>query len=282
MKQNKVPLILRVIRWSFPKLEFISAPLALSFFERIFFTPFRYKTPIKELETESLASTFHIDLEGKAIKAYEWGEAAKPYVLVIHGWAGRATQFRKFIPVFNNNGYNVIGFDGPAHGRSEGKKTNLFEFEAVLKKIIELKGIPVGIIAHSFGGGVALMAIMNGLKVKKLINIASPTISNEIIKTYLKAINGSWKTGERFKELIQKKHGKPFEEFTAMHFIKHITDLKLLLVHDKDDDNVLIIQAEELIKQYPQAKLLATKGLGHNRILKDDAVIQACLDFIRE
>jgi hypothetical protein len=156
MKQNKAPFILRVIRWSFPKLEFISAPLALSFFERIFFTPFKYKTPIKELETESLASTFQIDLEGKAIQGYEWGEAAKPYVLVIHGWAGRATQFRKFIPVFNNNGYNVIGFDGPAHGRSEGKKTNLFEFEAVLKKIIEQKGMPVAIIAHSFGGGAAL------------------------------------------------------------------------------------------------------------------------------
>ncbi len=282
MKRRKIPYILNAIQWSFPKLELLSTKLAVSFFEKIFFTPFRYRTPEKELETESLARSFKINSDGKSIQAYEWGDEGTPYVLVIHGWAGRATQFRKFIPVFNNSGYRIIGFDGPAHGRSEGKKTNLFEFEAVLIKLIKLKGAPAGIIAHSFGGGAALMAIMNGLPVKKLINIASPTMSDEIIKTYLKAIHGSWETGKRFKELVLKKYGKPFEEFTAMHFIKHITDLELLIVHDVDDENVSIIQAEELVKQYPKAKLLTTHGLGHNRILKEDAVIQAGLDFIRK
>jgi hypothetical protein len=117
--------------------------------------------------------------------------------------------------------------------------------------------------------------------VKKLINIASPTIADEIVKSYLNAIGGSWKTGAAFKELIHRKYGKPFEEFTAMHFIKEINDLSLLLVHDVDDKDVSIIQAEELIKAYPKGRLLKTQGLGHNRVLKDDAVISACLDFIR-
>lgn len=282
MKRNKIPLILRIIRWSFPKLEFVSPIWAVSFFEKIFFTPFKYRTPAKELEIESLAQPFKIISDGKSIQAYEWGDADKPYVLIIHGWAGRATQLRKFIPVFNNNGYRIIGFDGPAHGRSEGKRATLFEFEAVLIKIIELKGVPAGIIAHSFGGGVALLSIMNGLKVNRLINIASPTMADEIVKTYLKAINGSWKTGKRFKDLILNKFGRPFEDFTALHFIKYITDLDLLLVHDIDDDNVSIMQAEELVRQYPSAKFLKTQGLGHTRILKDDAVIQSCLDFVRK
>lgn len=279
MRTNKIPFLLKLVRWIFPKLELVSTKLAVSYFERIFFTPLRYKTPYKEREFESSAQFFEIEWK-KRIQGYEWGDSVKPYVLVIHGWAGRATQFRKFIPALIEDGYSIVGFDGPAHGRSEGKKTNLYEFEEVLKKIVEMKGAPVAVIAHSFGGGAALYAIMQGLPVKKLINIASPTIADEIVKSYLNAIDGSWKTGIAFKKLIHKEYGKPFEEFTAMHFIKEIKDLDLLLVHDADDKDVLIIQAEELIKAYPKGKLITTHGLGHNRVLKDDKVISACLDFI--
>lgn len=280
MRTNKVPFILKLVRWVFPKLEWLSTRWAVTYFEKIFFTPLRYKTPYKEKDLESVAHFFDIDWKRK-VQGYEWGDSTKPYVLVIHGWAGRATQFRKFIPALIESGYKVIGFDGPSHGRSEGKKTNLYEFEEVIKKIVELKGTPMAVIAHSFGGGAALYAIMQGLPVKKLINIASPTIADEIVKSYLNAIGGSWKTGAAFKKLIHKKYGKPFEEFTAMHFIKEINDLSLLLVHDVDDKDVSIIQAEELIKAYPKGRLIKTQGLGHNRVLKDDKVIFACLDFIK-
>jgi pimeloyl-ACP methyl ester carboxylesterase len=261
-------------------LEWISTRLAVIYFEKIFFTPLRYKTPHKEKEFESSASLFNIESNGKLIQGYEWGASTNPYVLVIHGWAGRATQFRKFIPALLDNGLRIVGFDGPAHGRSQGTKTNLYEFEEVLKNIISVKGAPIAVIAHSFGGGVALFAVMQGLAIKKLINIASPTMADEIVKSYLKAIGGSWKTGLAFKKLIHNKYGKPFEEFTAMHFIKEIDDLDLLLVHDSDDNDVPIIQAQELIKAYPKGKLITTHGLGHNRILKDDKVIADCLDFI--
>jgi pimeloyl-ACP methyl ester carboxylesterase len=215
------------------------------------------------------------------VQCYQWGDETKPYVLVVHGWAGRSTQFRCFIPQFGKAGYRVIGFDGPAHGKSEGKRTSIAEFEEVMKKISQLKGSPEAIIAHSFGGGASLYAISNGLPVKKLINIASPTIADLIIQNYLKAIGGSWKTGENFKKLIQKRHGKSFDEFTALYMIKHVPqDLKLMLVNDEDDKDVEIFHSHELIKAFPSARLLATKGLGHNRILRDDKVIAECVNFV--
>jgi pimeloyl-ACP methyl ester carboxylesterase len=54
-----------------------------------------------------------------------------------------------------------------------------------------------------------------------------------------------------------------------------------MLVHDEGDTDVPIIQAEKLAEKYP-VKFLRTSGLGHNRILKDDAVIKAALDFIKK
>jgi pimeloyl-ACP methyl ester carboxylesterase len=281
LKKHKTPFIITFIRWVFPKLEKISPWLATVYFERIFFTPFRYTATDKEKEFELSATKSTILVDGKNIQAYEWGSQEHPYVIVVHGWAGRATQFRKFVPIFNEAGFRVYGFDGPAHGKSEGKRTTIVEFEHVLKRIVEVKGIPAGIIAHSFGGGASIFAIRNGLPVTKLISIASPTMSDEIIRSYLNAIGGSWPTGVRFKELIQKRYGKPFEEFTASFAIKHILTLELLLIHDTEDRDVSIMQAQEMVKLYSKAKLITTQGLGHNRILKDDVVVANCLDFIK-
>ncbi|HRG78475.1 MAG TPA: alpha/beta hydrolase [Cyclobacteriaceae bacterium] len=280
-KPIKIPLAFRIIRWGFPKLEKISTRLSGWYFEKIFFTPFRYKTPDKELEAVTTAKLFSVIAAGKKIQCYQWGEDSKPYVLVVHGWAGRSTQFRKFIPQFNEAGYRIIGFDGPAHGKSEGKRTSIAEFEEVMKSIASVKGYPEAIIAHSFGGGASLFAIAKGFPVKKLINIASPTIADRIIQSYLKAIGGSWKTAENFKALIKHRHGKSFEEFTALSLIRQVpSDLNLMLVHDEEDKEVEIIHVHELIKVFPSARLLATKGLGHNRILKDEKVISACVDFV--
>ncbi|MDZ7649373.1 MAG: alpha/beta hydrolase [Cytophagales bacterium] len=99
--------------------------MAVTYFEKIFFTPIRYKATLKEHACELLANKEKIHCDGKKIQTYEWGNPDNPYVLVIHGWAGRATQFRKFVPVFNEAGFRILGFDGPAHGQSTGKEADI-------------------------------------------------------------------------------------------------------------------------------------------------------------
>jgi predicted alpha/beta hydrolase family esterase len=151
-------------------------------------------------------------------------------------------------------------------------------FQALLQKL----GAPAAVITHSFGGAAVLYAMMNGLPVKKLINIASPAMEDEILKTYLRAINGSWVSAERFKDYVVKSTGKTFEQFTARYAVQRLPHLiDFLMVQDADDEEVLMMHAEELLKVYPSAKLFKTSGLGHNRVLKDDQVIQACVQFIK-
>jgi pimeloyl-ACP methyl ester carboxylesterase len=281
VKKAKVPFLLRVVRWGFPKLEVIASWLAKKYFIRIFFTPLNYKVPEKELVVEKKASKFEVYLDGKRIQCYSWGEG--PVVLVAHGWAGRATQFRKFIEPFAKAGFKVVGFDGPAHGRSQGTSTHIVEFENVHKMIFAKVGMPVAIIAHSFGGAAILYSAMKGLPVKKLINIASPSIGDEVINTYLRAINGSQRTGKFFKEYILQRYGKPFNEFSSLYFVQHLPQpIEILLVHDEDDTEVTLDHATELMRVYPSAQLYQTKGLGHTRILKDDDVINRCVTFVKE
>jgi len=280
-KKNKTPFFLRIIPKVFPLIESLAPGLAKRFFVFLFFTPFKYEATEKEKKAETFGEKFSMVVDGKRIQCYRWGDGKK-VVLVVHGWAGRATQFRRFVKPLLKEGFQVVGFDGPAHGKSEGKNTNPQEFRAVIEQLVKQLGNVSSIITHSFGGVATLYAVANGLPVRTVINIASPTISDEIVNTYLRAIGGSAKTGEAFKTYVLEKTGKPFSEFSALTFIKSAPpDLKLLLVHDEDDKEVSLTHPKELLKIFPQGELLQTKGLGHSRILKDQNVIHNVVTFIQ-
>lgn len=281
-RKDNTPGLIRLVQWLFPKLERWAPFLAQRIFRLVFYFPVGYRIPDKEKVAESHAKLFSIYATGKKIQGYRWGEEEKPYILLVHGWAGRAAQFRKFIKPLQASGYQVIGLDGPAHGKSEGTKTTILGFEQMFLEAFSKLGEPAGIITHSFGGAAIIFASMNGLPVKKLVNIASPSIADEILKTYLRAINGSWPSAEKFKEFVLKKTGKRFEEFTALHAIRHLPGpIDLLMIHDEGDEDVFILHAEELLKVYPSAKLIKTSGLGHTRILKDERVISKTIEFLR-
>ena len=193
LKKDKTPTLLKVIRSLYPVVEKVFPILAYRYFIHVFFTPLHYAVPEKEKAIADKAEKFSFQAAGKNIQAYRWGEG--PIVVFVHGWAGRGTQFRKFIERFTLKGFQVVTFDGPAHGRSEGKSTNLNEFKDTLHQLFKLlPEQPTAVVTHSFGGVATLYAIMNGLPVTRLINIASPTIGDEIINTFLRAIHGTAKT----------------------------------------------------------------------------------------
>src|SRR5204863_4540217 len=134
--------------------------LAQRIFRLVFYVPLHYAVPEKEKEAEKSAALFRLDVDGKKIQFYSWGAKSHSYVLLIHGWAGRATQFRKFIKPINQAGLRVVGFDGPAHGKSQGSQVTLGEFEGVWQKIFDQMGCPTVISTHWFGGSVGWYSAM--------------------------------------------------------------------------------------------------------------------------
>lgn len=277
-RKDHTPMILRFIRWWFPKAERFAPGFAAKYFRKIFFTPLRYKTPLKELPVLESATLFTVTFDGKRIQGYSWGSG--PAVLLLHGWAGRATQFSKFIPALTNAGFRAIAFDGPGHGQSEGRQTNILEFCEVIRKVYEQFN-PIGTVAHSFGGVAMIYSCTQGVPVKKLVTIASPSIGDEVINTYLRAINGSAPTGNAFKQHLLATYGKSFDEFSSLHLVKHLASpLQLLIVQDDDDKEVIPRHATALKEAYPAAELYQTSGLGHTRILRDEDVISKSIEFL--
>src|SRR5262245_43161631 len=128
------------MRWLFPLVERWAPFIAQRLFRLVFYVPVGYQVPEKEREAEKIAKKFTIQVAGKRIQLYSWGDESRPVVLVVHGWAGRATQFRKFYVPINAAGFRMVGFDGPAHGRSSGLKTSILEFEEVLRAVFGAVG----------------------------------------------------------------------------------------------------------------------------------------------
>lgn len=277
-RKIKLPLALKWIQWIYPKTEALAPQWAYKWFVKLFFSPPRYPIPDHEQDIIRQAKRFTVLLPTQSVKCYSWGEG--PAVLFVHGWAGRASQFKTFITSFTQSGYQVISFDAPAHGLTKGKQTTIIEFKDVILEL-EKKFKIQGIVAHSLGGGASLFALSEGLKVNKLITIATPTIADEILNEFASRINASYQAINYFKKQMVMMFNRQFHEVMSDHFVtrlKHPIDW--LIIHDEDDKEVSLKNADRLHEVYPSSKIIKTSGLGHGRILRDEKVIQECLKFI--
>lgn len=281
-RSKKLPLPLRLIRWAFPKLERLAPELATKWAWRLFFTPIRFKAPKKEVEAALKAHQFEFEGGQQTIQGYEWGSGEK-VVLLLHGWAGRGPQLHHFIEPLNELGFKVVAIDGPAHGKSSGKSTHILHYADAILQLEKLYPNVEAIISHSFGGAASIQAIRLGLNINKLITIGTPTIGDYIISDFLRRINGSPRSGERFKQNIVKQFNRTFDEFSVMNSIEQVKGkMDMLMIHDRDDREVPIHHAQDLQSKAPWVQLHITEGLGHMRILKDKSVIEECCAFVKE
>ena len=267
------PLPLRILRAVYPVLEKTIPGIAFQIAFRLFFTPIRYATPNRELPIQEKAKKFTAKIKGKRTQFYSWGDEQNPLAIVVHGWMGRASQFYKLVDSFLARNYHVVGFDGPAHGASAGRATNIMEFAEAINIISEKFGPIHCAMGHSFGGITILNAIERGTSIDNVILIATPTIAGDLIKQFEEKINASPATGERFLKEVNNRYGISFEYMSASEIIKRINPQNLLLVHDENDRDVPIAHARLMKELYPEAQTIFTDGLGHTRILRNDMVI---------
>jgi hypothetical protein len=286
MKKNNAqsignPLPLRIMRTVYPVLEKTMPKIAFKIAFHLFFMPIKYKAPKRELPVIAKSTLFDTKINGKRTQFYSWGTPGNPLAIVVHGWMGRASQFYKLIDTLLENNYHVVGFDGPAHGASSGRKTNMYEFTDAINFIAGKYGPIKCAIGHSFGGITILNTIDMGQKIENVVLIATPSIGSDMITQFEEKINASPETGKRFLKEVLDRYDIAFENMCASEIIKRINVDCLLLVHDENDRDVSIAHSELLKKLKPSAMTHFTKGLGHTRILRNDDVINMITSKIK-
>ena len=158
------------LRISFTILEKFSPFLTSRIASFLFFTPIRFKTPIQEQAYFKSAKIKTISYKNNKVKVYEWGESTKA-VLLIHGWAGRATQVAHLVEPLIAAGYKAYSFDAPGHGNSNGRHTHFLEFSEIIIELNKQFYDIESIIGHSMGGSACIHAITQGFNPKKCVII---------------------------------------------------------------------------------------------------------------
>ena len=279
-KQAQVIEIPKAILLTAKFLQAVSPSLTTKFAAKLFTTPIRHKLPKRELhmERDSIQKSIVIPEIQKEIVVYEYGKSDKK-VLLVHGWSGRGTQLVKIADELLKMGYMTISFDAPAHGKSKGNSSIMIEFIASILEIEKQYGPFEFAIGHSLGGMSVLNAIKQNLQVKKAVIIGSGDIIQDIIDDFICKLQLKPEYGIKLRDHFEAKFGGKMDDYSAYKAAEK-TEIPVLVIHDKDDDDVSVKAAYNIQKHLKQSEIMITEGLGHRKILGDETVIQKIREFI--
>lgn len=277
----KMPLALRFFRSVFPVLENVVPFAAKKTATHFFYVPLKFKTPQKEYSVLSKAKLFTFQVEGIKSQGYYWQGGSK-LIILVHGWAGRATQYYMLIPKLLEKGFSVASFDAVGHGKSEGKESSVLKFAEGIQQIAALYGKPYAVIGHSLGGVASILATNENLGNSKLITISAPTLADDILKSFRHRLNGSAKVDKWLRDKVREEYSFEFDDYSAVKLAKELKPLPYLIIHDEKDREAGIFHAKALAKVASFASTYYTHGNGHTRILTSEAVIDKIITFLKE
>lgn len=262
-------------------LQFISLRLVTRFGARLFATPIKHKMPKREFEMNEKSRQQRVSIPAisKEVMVYHYGNSAKK-ILLVHGWSGRGTQLVRIADEFLKLGYSTVSFDAPAHGKSSGKTTLMPEFISTILELEKQFGPFEGAVGHSLGGMSLLNAMKQGLKLNRLVTIASGDVVQDIMDDFVYKLGMKHKVSNKMRLYFESRFGETMESFSAYLAAKEI-DIPVLVIHDNDDDDIPVKAGIHIHKFLKNGQLMITKGLGHRKILGDEKVIQATLEFIK-
>lgn len=265
-------------------LSLIRVDWSAAVLTRLFFTVFKAGSrPWVDEFWQSADERRELTVVDSKIPFYRWGEG--PLVVLMHGWSGSGTQFRYFVPPLVAAGFSVVGFDAPGHGGNPGRQSDLLRFSGSLCAVQQGFGPVFCVIAHSFGGMATCYAQRHGLDAARLVLIAPQLDVNGIFETFRELLHMGPKLAERFRERISERMlalgvPDPWSEFEPSSLLA-IPGLRGMLVYDEDDPEIALSQFERFASLWSGSLLHKTRGLGHNRILRDDGVITAIVDYLK-
>ncbi len=282
MASRSLPIRVQVIQFIFKWLGRIWPGLVAYIAYRIWFTTPRYPESRREQQWRKLASQDFHSLNGRKISILRWGACSPGYILLMHGWSGRASQLGSFVNAINAKGLGAISIDAPGHGFSDGRSTNIYQMANVVNEIVNKYGTPKAVIAHSFGGMAAALALRKyQIATSKLVTISCPNDPYYLISGFQQYLNLNEKVMKLFNQKLYKNFSQTiYDDISAEKNLQQ-TSIELLVVHDKKDKIVTWRQSEKLHSSVPGSVIIYTDGLGHSRILRDKSVIERIMEFIQ-
>jgi pimeloyl-ACP methyl ester carboxylesterase len=213
------------------------------------------------------------------IQTYRW-KGNGPKVLLLHGWDSHSFRWKDLVKHLKSKDYDIMAFDAPAQGYSEGNLLSVPIYNEVLNKVFKHFD-PEILVGHSMGG---MTAIYNQYlevnpNIKKLILLGAPSDLKRIMDGFQKILRLSDKFMRATEQYFKERYGFFFSEFNSKYFAKNIK-IPTLIIHDKYDKIVPYNEAQDIHQAIENAELMITEGAGHS--LHKERIYLNILHFIEK
>jgi pimeloyl-ACP methyl ester carboxylesterase len=243
-----------------------------------------------EIDRRLTSSAEHYDIpfEGQMLKAYGWGQGKT--VLLVHGWGSRASHMALLGKNIAKSGYHAIAFDGPAHGQSEYNgshpRSSISEFCRAIFHLATHFGPVHGLVGHSFGGAAAAFtasgqANLSGyrVEVEKLVLISSPSGIVAMVNHYCRDHGLPDGSSSAVIDQLEREFPLKVGDYEISDALEKFNG-DVLVVHDADDQEILIEEARQMVEGHAHVSLVVTRGEGHRKILASRSLIKIVRAFL--
>jgi pimeloyl-ACP methyl ester carboxylesterase len=266
-----------LIRTYFAIVSRLLPNLARRHAERLFTAPPRYAGR----RWQSFDARRDTVVSGRRLLAvWQAGPLAAPAVLLVHGWGGEGIQMGAFVAPLLAIGRRVVWFDQPGHGESGRGPVALPNFVRAVQALAATHGTFEAAIGHSLGAAALGLAMRGGLQLGRVVFVSPPASLSEHTHKFARMLGITPSIRDAMRQRLERRYNVRFAEIDRIDELARL-DLPALFVHDTGDTDVPFENALRLSARMPNARLIKTYGLGHHRILRDRAVVNGIVDFIR-
>lgn len=292
---HKPPLVLSLFRLIFKYLGVLFPSLIGRWAYKLWFQSHRSKViPKREqnwLKTATRIEAVDVTIDAFGIgtlpvMTYCWENSESnqdsPLIMLVHGWTGRGSQMGAFTEPLLKAGFRVLAFDNHAHDKTPGNSTHIFIQSAVQRALAEKLGPIFGIVAHSFGGMVTPYSLSQGMQTQKVVCISPPSHFDFLLERFTTSLHLPKGIQNYMVNRFKREYGDDLvERVSSTNTSKTLGHIPALIIHDEDDQDVPISEAELLYQAWPNSIMQITKGLGHRSILYNAQVIENTVDFLK-
>lgn len=214
------------------------------------------------------------------------GARAERNVLVSHGWTSESSFMAVFAEQLRRAGFRVVAFDQPAHGQTGGRRATLIDCTRVLIDVARALGPFHFAVAHSMGSIASLLAGAggppfgaDGYPFERYVLISSPNRFSDVARAFGEGLGLNERAQRAYERHLERVAHRPLQSFRADRLLSK-TGRPALVIHSRDDREVLFTCAEEIAAACPATKLVPFDGLGHRMILTVPPVIRAAVAYL--
>jgi pimeloyl-ACP methyl ester carboxylesterase len=121
------------------------------------------------------------------------------------------------------------------------------------------------VVAHSMGSAAAAIAMKRGLPARAAVFLAPAADPTAWTTRFASVVGASDAVIGRMTRSFERKFGYRWTDFNVPRVAAPLMTAPLLVFHDEDDPEVPKTDGEAIVRAWPGAELVSTRGLGHKR-----------------